>query len=106
MLAKQKEIMRRRLELDSRTNAWWADGIATALRRLEDPQSLTRRAALIEALDVASLAAAARGSLGGDRYIRVVLVPGPYRGSCDGRSRLRAAMRENPFAPPAAPAYT
>jgi zinc protease len=76
-LAKQKEIMRRSLELATRTNAWWADGIATSLRRLLDPVTLTRRAGLIEGLDAAALAATARGSLRTDRYIRVVLVPAP-----------------------------
>jgi hypothetical protein len=76
-LAKQKEIMRRSLELATRTNSWWADGIATSLRRLLDPLTLTRRAGLIEGLDAAALAATARESLRTDRYIRVVLVPAP-----------------------------
>jgi zinc protease len=74
-VAKQKEIMRRNTELASKTNSYWADGIATALRRLEDPQDLLMRAGLVASLDAASLAETARRALPADRYIRVVLYP-------------------------------
>ena len=72
---KQKEIMRRNLDLAAKTNGYWAEGIATALRRIEDPQSLLRRADVVASLDAASIAAVARSSLPSGRYVRVVLQP-------------------------------
>ncbi len=74
-VAKQKEVMRRNLELAGRTNGYWADGIATALRRLEDPATLLLRRQLVDSLDARSLTETARRGLPADRYIRVVLYP-------------------------------
>jgi zinc protease len=74
-VARQKEIMRRNTELAAKTNAYWAEGIATALRRQEDPQALLRRMDAVQGLDPASLADEARRALATDRYVRVVLVP-------------------------------
>ena len=74
-LIKEREILKRSLEKSVKENNYWLTGIATALRRREDPDIMTRRKNLISRLDTKHVQEAARLSLTPDQYIRVVLYP-------------------------------
>ena len=74
-LTKQKEISRRSLEKALKENRYWLDGIAVALRRREDPATMTGKEDLINRLDIELIQETARSFLNTDQYIRVVLYP-------------------------------
>jgi zinc protease len=80
-LTKVREIFKRGLEKSLKENGYWLNSLALALRRGEDPGSITRRDAMIDKLDSDIIKEAARSFLTPDQYIRVVLYPEVVDGS-------------------------